>query len=251
VRVLIVDDEPKARKRMIRLLSAHSGIEIVGEAGDGPTALEMIETSRPDLVLLDIQMPEMSGFDLLEEIPPGKFPLVVFVTAYDQYAIKAFDVNAVDYLLKPVTPERLAKTLERVSRTSSAREAASGADQIRRLADTFLAGRRRTLERVLGRRGGKLQVVPVSAVEVFSAEGELVFASCPQGRLLTNYTLKALENRLDQDRFVRVHKSSIINLDHLRELDIRATGGAVARLASGLTVDVSRRFVSNLRERLS
>jgi len=251
VRVLIVDDEPKARKRLIRLLGEHPGVDVIGEAGDGLNALEQIQASHPDLVLLDIQMPEMTGFDVLEEIPENEMPLVVFVTAYDQYAIRAFDVNAVDYLLKPVSPERLAKALGRVSEAASRLDSSMAADQIRRLADSVFGSRRRTLERVVGRRGGKLQVLQVGAVEVLAAEDELVFACAAQGRLLTNYTLKALESRLDPDRFVRVHKSYIINLDHLKEVEMHANGGGLARLTSGLTVEVGRRFVPTLRERLS
>jgi len=229
---------------MIRLLGEHPQVDVIGEAGDGLTALEQIQTARPDLVLLDIQMPEMNGFDLLEEIPEPEMPLVVFGTAYDQYAIKAFEVNAVDYLLKPVTPERLGRALSRAAETTARRDSSLAADQIRRLADTVFAGRNRTLERVVGRRAGKLQVLPVSAVEVFAAEDQLVFACSPSGRLLTNYTLKSLENRLDPDRFVRVHKSYIINLDHLKEVEIHPKGGALARLTSGLSVEVGRRFVS-------
>lgn len=241
MRVLIVDDERRARERLARLLAPLPEIEVAGEAADGLAALEAIGALRPDAVFLDIQMPGLDGFEVLRAIPEPRRPLVVFVTAYDQYALQAFEVSAVDYLLKPVEEERLMRAVARL------REQASR-DGVARLLTAL--GKARPLERVVGKRLHRLRVLPVETVEAFVADGELVFAVTADGRFLVERTLRDLEAGLDPDRFARVHKQAIVNLAKLAELEPIVKGGATARLAGGEVIEISRRYAQGLRQKL-
>ena len=241
MKTLIVDDERRARERLSRMLEAFGDVEIVGEAGDGVEALERISALRPDVVFLDIQMPGLSGFDVLAELPAERMPLVAFVTAYDQYALRAFEVSAVDYLMKPVEEERLARAVARL-RNRSARD---GVERL--LAE--LRGRKR-LERVVGKRLQKLYVLETEAIEAFVSEGELVFAVTVDGRFVVERTLRDLEAALDPERFARVHKQAIVNLGAVKVLEPVVKGGASARLACGQVVEISRRYAVELRDRL-
>lgn len=236
MRVLIVDDERPARNRLSRLLSAQDGVEIVGEAETGLAGLEMIDQHKPDVVLLDVQMPELTGIEVAQELHGPDIPLIIFVTAYDRYALQAFEVSAVDYLLKPVATDRLAKALAKASRMIDARAGVTGTlDQLRRLTEALAQSPRTRLQRIVGRRGQRMYLLPLENVQAFVAEDELVFALTAEGRHLVNHTLKDLETKLDRERFVRVHKQTIVNL---------------ARLAGGTTVDISRRYAVALREKL-
>ncbi|HEY2018874.1 MAG TPA: LytTR family DNA-binding domain-containing protein [Bryobacteraceae bacterium] len=251
MRVLLVDDEAPARNRLRRMISEVAGVEVAGEAENGVQALEQIEALHPDLMLLDIQMPLLGGFDLLDELRGAASPLVIFVTSYDQYALQAFEVSAVDYLLKPVSQERLAKALARARQSLDARAAAEVTrQQIERLASALSSQPRPAFERIVGRRGTRMLLIAVNDIQAFVADHELVFAILPEGRLLVNYTLRDLEARLDPERFARVHKQTIVNLNHVVELDPILKGGAVARLRGGTTVEISRRYALGLRERL-
>ncbi len=249
MRILIVDDELPARRRLRRLLKeVAEGEEIAGEAANGVEALEKIQELRPDLVLLDIQMPELGGLDLVRELGGGDGPAIVFVTSYDQYALEAFDVSAADYLLKPVSAERLDKALQKVRQRRQS--GAVTADAIARLTAALATRPSPALERIVGHRGTKVVLLPAETIQAFIAEDELVFAVTAAGRVLVNHTLRDLEARLDTNRFARVHKQTIVNLDHVLELDPISKGGASARLACGLIVEISRRYAVGLRERL-
>jgi two-component system LytT family response regulator len=251
-KVLIVDDEPRARNRLARLMRSFKGINLCEPAGNGAEALEMIEREHPDLVFLDVQMPGLDGFEVVNELRGESRPLIVFVTAYDQYALRAFEVSAVDYLLKPVAEERLRQALakaEKVLKSSSA--AVEGtAKQYQRMAAAFAAMRPGYLQRVVGRRAQRICILPVSDIQAFLAEDELVFAVPAQGRVLLNRTLKELESRLDPDQFVRAHRQSIVSIAHVSEIELLANGGALARLRSGLGVSISRRHAASLKEKL-
>jgi len=253
MKVLIVDDEPRARNRLARLLRPMKGIEICGQAQDGVEALEAIERENPEVVFLDVQMPGLDGFEVVNELRGKQLPLIIFVTAYEQYALKAFEVSAVDYLLKPISEERLRQALaktERVLRSNPAALTEVTAEQLRRLAVALATARPAYLQRVVGRRGQKISILPVSDIQAFLSEDELVFALLPQGRLLINRTLKELETQLDPDQFVRVHKQSIVGLSHVAEIEPMASGGALARLRCGLSVSISRRYTGSLKEKL-
>jgi two-component system LytT family response regulator len=239
--VLVVDDERRARERLIRILKTIPGVETVEEAANGVSALDMIAARRPDAVFLDVHMPGLTGFDVLSELPAGKRPLVVFVTAHDQYAMQAFDVSAVDYLLKPVTPNRVARALERLrDRDAQGR--------LTRLAAHV--ERTRPLERIVGKVGQQIHVVQTDGVEAFVADGEAVYAVTRQGRYVIDRALERLESVLDGTRFIRVHRRAIVNLDKVSLVEPIHKGGATARLQCGYTVAISRRFVGALRRTL-
>jgi two-component system LytT family response regulator len=241
MRVLIVDDERRARDRLVRMLAAFPDVEVAGESGDGIAALEAIGATRPDVVFLDVQMPGLSGFDVLAELPAAGRPLVVFVTAYDNYALQAFEVSAVDYLLKPVEEERLARAVAKL-RDQAAR------DGIDRLLATLQKSQ--TLQRIVGKRLQKLHVLALDAIDSFVAEDELVFAVNASGRFLVDRTLRDLEARLDPERFARVHKRAIVNLAKIKEIEPIVKAGASARLESGQTIEISRRYAHELRQKL-
>jgi len=240
-RTIIVDDESDARARLRRLLAGHADqIEIVGEAADGISAVSAIESLSPDLGFLDIEMPGLNGFQLLDSLPRASWPLIVFTTAYDQYAIRAFEVHALDYLLKPVTKDRLGECLQRLA-LLSAELSRSRLDRARR--------EQRPLERLLARSGAKHMIVQVQDVIAFEADDKLVFARTTNGRFVLNVTLKELEERLDSEGFCRVHRQTIIQLRHARELHALAGGHYLLRLSDGSDVEVGRNFSRDFRSR--
>jgi two-component system LytT family response regulator len=241
MRVLVIDDERRARERLSRLLAAFPDVEVAGEAEDGISALEAIGSLRPDAVFLDVQMPGLDGFEVLAELGEDQRPLIIFVTAYDQYALQAFEVNAVDYLMKPVEEDRLARAIGRL------RERASRDGIVRLIA---ALQKPQPLQRIVARKLQKLHVLPVNTVEAFVSDGDLVFALTLDGRFLVDKTLRELEGALDQEQFARVHKGAIINLQRLVVLEPILKGGATARLQSGHIIEISRRYSQPLRQRL-
>ena len=240
MRLLVVDDEAAARARLARLLEAIPRVHITGEAADGLSALDLIGSHRPDAVFLDVQMPGLSGFEVVTALPRSMRPDVVFVTAFDQYALKAFEVSAVDYLVKPVTAERVSEAVARLRRRE-------GHDGVARLSEALGHGPR--LQRVVGKHLQQWHVLPIATVEAFIADQELVFAVTPQGRFLVNRTLRDLEARLDADAFVRIHKQTIVRLAGLVVAQ-DTTGRLTASLPSGLRLAISRRYLATLRRRL-
>lgn len=252
MKVLVVDDERRARRRIISLLGSISGLEVVAEAENGLQAIEMIESKSPDLVLLDVQMPGLSGFEVVAALAREQAPLVIFVTAYDQYAIKAFEVSAVDYLLKPVAPERLESAISKARDIVATRESGAVAlQQIQRLASALeKTAAPASIKRVVGRKARKIVVIPIERIEAFIAEDELVVAITAEGKLLVNHTLKELEEKLDPDQFSRVHKGAIVGLSHIVEIEPMFKGGAIANLKCGVGVDISRRYAVMLKEKL-
>ena len=251
LRVLIVDDEPLARARARRMLDEVGGAEVVGEAGSVAEARAQIAAIRPDLLLLDIQMPREDGFALLEGLEER--PAVVFVTAYDHYAVRAFEENAVDYLLKPFRAERLAEALARARA-----ELARPEELSRRLAamlGSLERGRAEPsapLERFTVRLGARQLILKADEVLWFGAEDKLVFAATATGRHYVNFTLDQLERRLDSRRFVRVHRAAIANLDHAAALRPGFAGTWRLQLkdAARTEVPVSRARARVLKERL-
>ena len=241
MRVLVVDDERPARDRLVRLLSAVTGLELLIPAEDGLAALEAIATHRPDAVFLDVQMPGLNGFEVVGALAPDP-PRIVFVTAYDRFALQAFDVNAVDYLLKPVSEVRLLEAIARLRE----RDAHAG---LARLLTAMQQGP--PLRRIVGKFGNTLHVVPIDTIEAFVSEQELVFAHTATGRFLLNKTLRDLEARLDGATFVRVHKQAIINVDKVDVLESTGAGGTSARLTGGQAIPVSRRYAQPLRRILA
>jgi two-component system LytT family response regulator len=253
MRVLIADDEARARRRLTTMLGKMSEIEICGEAEDGVLALEAIEQENPDVVLLDIQMPGLDGFEVIGELSGPKVPLIIFVTGYDQYAIRAFEESAVDFLLKPVAQERLEQALAKAQRILSKDSAPAGEEalvQIRRLTEALAQGQSSYLKRLVVRRRSRFQVLQVSSIQAFVSEDEQLYAVVERERFMVNQMLKDLEARLDPSCFVRVHKQAMVNLVHLAEIEPIPNGGATAKLAGGFTIDVSRRYVAPLKDQL-
>jgi two-component system LytT family response regulator len=253
MRVLIADDEVRARRRLKEILEGMSGVEICGEAEDGVLTLEAIEREHPDVVLLDVQMPGLDGFEVLRELSGPKVPLIIFVTGYDQYAIRAFEVSAVDFLLKPVSADRLEEALAKAGRILSRDSAFAGEEameQIRRLTEALAKGPSSYVQQLAGRRGAKFRVLPVASIEAFVCEDNQVYAVTGKERFMVNQMMKDLEARLDPQCFARVHRQAVVNLAHLAEIEPAPDGGATASLKSGLSLDVSRRYEAPLKEKL-
>jgi two-component system LytT family response regulator len=235
MRTLIVDDETPARERLKRYLATLEGVDVIGEAQDGVQAVEMIEAQSPELVLLDIQMPGLDGFGVVEALEDP--PAIIFVTAYDQYAIRAFEVHALDYLLKPFSRERLAKAIRR------AREAlAEGQDlsaQLRPLLEG-LAADGQYLTRLAVRDRESIRVLDVDEVDWIGIEDEQVMVHVGDQAYPVRRTLTELEARLDPKRFFRAHRSAIVNLDRVQEIIPWFKGSHILRLTTGAEVDLSR-----------
>jgi two-component system LytT family response regulator len=239
-RALIVDDEREARRRLARLLGEHAAeIEIAGEASDGPSAVDAIQKLEPDVVFLDVEMPGLDGFSVLDSLPREEWPVIIFTTAYGHYAIRAFEVHALDYLLKPITPDRLAECLSRLGETGAAQR--SRLDEARR--------DHRPLERFMARTGSRLIVVHVDDVIAFESEDKLVFARTSEGKFVLNITMKELEGRLDPETFCRVHKQAIVQLSHAREVHALAGGHYLLKLNDGSEVQIGRNYSKQFRER--
>jgi len=244
LRVLIVDDEAPARRKLRAHLEAESNIEVVGEAGSGSEALDAIRGQKPDLVFLDVQMPGMTGLDVIEAVGADRMPAVVFVTAYDEYALEAFEVQAVDYLLKPFSAERFRKALQHAA--ERIRQRASGAESLEPLLARLLGRERRFLERVLVRDGERLFFVPVREILRLSAEGNYVAVRTASATHLVRETLAGLEERLDPECFARVHRSELVNVGFIQEIQPLFHGDYLIVLRNGDRVRLSRRFQSRL-----
>lgn len=243
-RVLIVDDEAPARRRLRAQLAQEKDVLVVGEAGSGDAAVEAIRAQCPDIVFLDVQMPGMNGFEVIEAVGVEAMPAVVFVTAYDEFALDAFEIAAVDYLLKPYTAERLRKALRRALDGKALREA--GHPSLARLLGEGLGRGPGSLERLLVREGERMFFVPAAEIVRLSAEGNYVRIHTRTGSHGLRETLAHLESRLDGRRFVRVHRSEIVNLDFVGEIQKHFHGDLIAVLKNGDAVRVSRRYAARL-----
>jgi two-component system LytT family response regulator len=243
MRVLIVDDESPARERLKRLLADIEGIELIGEAASGIQAVGMIEEEKPDLVLLDIQMPGLDGFEVIEALEDP--PPVIFVTAYDEYAIRAFEVNALDYLLKPFSRERLAKAIRRAQETLA--EERDFAARLGPLLES-LASQGQYLARLAMRDRDRIRVLDVGEVDWIGIEGEQVMVHVGDQVYPVRRTLTELEARLDPACFFRAHRSAIVNLDRVKEVIPWFKGSHKLRLTTGAEVDLSRARARALRK---
>jgi two-component system LytT family response regulator len=235
MKALIVDDEPLARRELRRLLADFPAVDVIGEAGHIDEAQAAIESLAPDLVFLDIQMPGGTGFDLLTRL--DRIPRVVFTTAYDQFAVKAFEVNALDYLLKPIEHERLAMAIGRIHGRAGmpARPASSARDA--------------PLDQLFIKDGPRCWFVPLREVSLLSAEGNYVRLHWGKERPLLGRSLAALEARLDPARFFRANRAQVINLDFIRNVEPGDGGRLYVLLADGPEIEVSRRQAREFRAR--
>ena len=241
LRVIVVDDEALARTLLRELLAAHPDIEIIGECGNGFEAVKAVTEKKPDLILLDIQMPKLDGFDVLELI--GTDVPVIFVTAYDQYAIKAFQVHAVDYLLKPFGAERLADALARARARIGAREPLPAKALV-----SEARAARSPLERILIRDKADVHVIPVAKIDYFESQDDYVSLKVGDKTLLKEQTLSELEQLLDPGRFVRIHRRYLLNVARLAKIEQSVTDSRVAVLQDGTEIPISRSGYAKLRE---
>jgi two-component system LytT family response regulator len=241
IRVLIVDDEPIARRGVRQQLRGEADVEIVGECGDGAAAIDAITGLAPDLVFLDIQMPEVGGFDVVEAIGVARMPAVVFVTAYDEHALRAFDVHAVDYVLKPIDRHRFRTAVERARRRlvhapgQLDRRIAAALGELGRPAHDYA-------KRLAIKGDGRVILVDVDEVERLEAAGNYVEVHSGARQHLVRETMASLEARLDPSRFVRISRSSIVSTDRVRELQPMFNGDFVVVLHDGTKVAGSRRY---------
>jgi two-component system, LytTR family, response regulator len=249
LRVILVDDEPLARRLLAEYLATDPQIEIVAECANGFEAVEAVAETNPDLLFLDIQMPRLDGFEVLELL--GGEPAVIFVTAYDEFALRAFEVHAVDYLLKPFTAERLREAVVRARTRLLSSHATSGPrvspekalyDEVRR--------QRQPLSRILIRDGERVHVLPVDSVDYFKADGDYVQVVSGNQRLLKQETLSELETLLDRQRFVRIHRSVILNVDRMDKIEPNTKDSRIVILRDGTNLPVSRAGYGRLRELL-
>jgi DNA-binding LytR/AlgR family response regulator len=243
MRTLVVDDEGPARERLKRLLASLEDVEVVGEAGDGVQAVEMIEAQAPDLVLLDIQMPGLDGFGVVEALEDP--PAIIFVTAYEQYAIRAFEVHALDYLLKPFSRERLARAIHRAQVALAEGQDLSA--QLRPLLEG-LAAEGQYLSRLAVRDRECIRVLDADDVDWIGIEDEQVLVHVGDQAYPIRRTLTELEGRLDPNRFFRAHRSAIVNLDRVQEVIPWFKGSHILRLTTGAEVDLSRAQARALRK---
>jgi two-component system, LytTR family, response regulator len=252
VRVMIADDERPARSFLAALLRSFEDVKLIGEAEDGAEAVELIERERPDLALLDLQMPDIDGLGVVRLLKKSRMPLIAFVTAYDEYAVRAFELNAVDYLLKPIDKNRLRETLnraqERLERSDLRIESAARVDAA---VESYDAARRAApLERIPVRQRDEIVIIPVREIASVVAEREVLRITTAQNQTYTiAYRLKDLEARLDPSQFVRISRGALANLEMLRRVSPLPGGTYVATLSNGQYLNISRLQGRILRER--
>ena len=249
IRVLIADDEPLARERLRTLLAGEEWLEIIAESQNGVEAVESILRKRPDLVFLDIQMPGATGFEVIEAVGPERMPLVVFVTAFDKYALRAFDVHALDYLLKPFDRPRFLQSLER-AREAVRRRREGRLDERLTALLAHLDTSQRYLRRVLVKTGSRTVLLRTSEIDWIESAGNYVRLHVGRDRHLLRETMAALEEKLDPEQFLRIHRSTMVNLERVRELEPYFHGDQVLRLADGTKLTLSRTYRDRLQERL-
>jgi two-component system, LytTR family, response regulator len=252
LRVVIADDERPARSFLAAMLRGYEDVNLVGEAENGAEAVELIEREHPDLALLDLQMPMIDGLGVVRLLKKSRRPLIVFVTAYDEYAVRAFELNAVDYLLKPVDGARLREAInraqERLDRADLPIEAAARVDAA---AEAYEATRPPILERIPVRQKDEIVIVPVREIASIVAEGEILRLTTAQNETYTIvYRLKDLETRLDPALFVRLGRGTLANLEMLRRVSAMPGGTYVATLSNGQQLNISRLQGRLLRDHL-
>jgi two-component system LytT family response regulator len=252
IRALIVDDEPPARENLRVLLEGESGVEIVGERSSGAHAVEAIRSLEPDLVFLDVQMPGMDGFEVIEAVGAERMPIVVFVTAYDRYALQAFEAHALDYLLKPFDDRRFATALGRARERIRERGESDLARRLVSLVEERSGGEpnRRRLTHLTVRERDRVVVLKADDVHRFEAAGDYVTAHVGKKVHLLDDTMKSLEARLDPRRFVRIHRSHIVRVDAIRELHPFFHGDYVVVLSDGTRLRLARGRREALEEAL-
>ncbi|HEV2207145.1 MAG TPA: LytTR family DNA-binding domain-containing protein [Verrucomicrobiae bacterium] len=239
LRILIVDDEPLARERIRSLLQGEPEIEIVAECANGQQAVQAVEAHRPGLMFLDVQMPEMGGFEVLRAIPPERLPLVIFVTAYDQHALKAFEVHALDYLLKPFKQSRFKQALSHAREVLAQRGGAGVSRELLALLEQVRPGPG-WLVRIPVREGERVQFIKTSQIEYIESAGNYVVLHAGKANHVVRETLTALETRLNPRQFLRISRSALVNMDQIKEVQPLFKGEHAVRLHNGKQLTMTR-----------
>jgi two-component system LytT family response regulator len=259
IRVLVVDDEPLARERLLDLLAHEPGVEVVGTADNGAAAVEAIRTRQPDLVFLDVQMPGKTGLDVVREVGADAMPATIFVTAFDQYALRAFELAALDYLVKPFDDERFEHAVVRARRLIELRQMGKLREQLLAVLQHGGAGEPRAqtanaessyLERIAVEMRGKVRVVPVEQIDYITASGPYAELHTGDRTHIIRETMQTLEERLDPRQFIRIHRSAIVRLGLVDTLLRGAGGDYEVQLKGGLRLPVSRSRREELERRL-
>jgi DNA-binding LytR/AlgR family response regulator len=247
LRALIVDDEPIAREVLRDELAAYSDVEVVGEAENGPEAVARIAELRPDVVLLDLQMPGFGGFEVIRRLPSGALPFVVIVTAYDQHAVRAFEAGALDYLLKPVSQQRLEKAIERARALRGNKPRI--AESLARISEAASPGAAKA-RKVVGKSGDEYYLLDLDDVLAFQAEREIVWIFTGKQRYTATQPLRLIEERLRGTVFQRVHRNALVNVNHVRKMTPLTSQRWMLTLSNGQELIVSKRLAAEVRELL-
>ncbi len=247
IRVLVVDDEPLARRGIRQLLDSETDFEIVGECKNGREAVSALEKLSPELIFLDIQMPLLDGFSFIEKVGAQNLPEIVFVTAYDEYAIRAFEINALDYLLKPVDLERFQKTLERVREQIKNKQPRQMEQKLAALLENLkLPESEKYLERIAIKENGRVTFLNIDEILWISSEGNYVGLHTKGETHLLRETMDAIERKLDSRKFLRLRRSTIVRIEQIKELYPLFNGEFEVVLKSGAKLSSSRRYRQNL-----
>ena len=249
IKVLVVDDEPLARERLTTLLSNEPDVALVGPARDGEEAITAIHDETPDLVFLDVQMPQMNGFDVIDAVGSDKMPLVIFVTAYDQHALKAFQVRALDYLLKPFDRERFTDALQRARKQLEREETGDLGRRLLALVKDLRRDQPRS-DRLVVKSGGRLFFLRTDEIDWVEAAGNYVRLHVGTASHLLRETMNAIEGRLDPEKFFRIHRSRIVNMERIQELQPWLNGEYAVLLRTGTRLTLSRGYREKLQDRL-
>lgn len=250
IRTILIDDEPLAREKVRTLLADELDIEVIGECRDGREAVEKIESEKPDLIFLDVQMPEMDGFEVLENLEAEHLPTVVFTTAFDQYALKAFDVHAVDYLLKPFNRARLKEAVERARQTVQRRQAGDVREQLMALLKEVGKDRPQYPERLVIKSSGRVIFLKAEEIDWVDAAGNYVRIHAGGESHMLRETMGRLEERLDPSRFIRIHRSTIVHVERIKELQQQFHGDYLVVLKGGQRLTLSRSYRDKIQDLL-
>ena len=245
IRALIVDDEPLARERIRTLLKDEPELEIVSESANGSEAVRDIQRLAPDLVFLDVQMPELTGFEVLDRLDPARMPVIVFVTAYDQYALRAFEVCALDYLLKPFDRERFGRALARARSELNRRQAGQMNKRVLKLL-TELGSGKKHLEKLMIRAGGRVFFLRAEEIDWIEAAGNYVRLHAGKEAYLYRETMSKLEAQLNPERFARIHRSAMVNVERIKEMQPWFRGDYVIVLRDNQKLMLSRTYRGRL-----
>jgi two-component system LytT family response regulator len=259
VRALIVDDEGLARRRIRRLLSAHKSVEVVGECSGGAAAVEAIAKEKPDLLFLDVQMPDLDGFAVLAKLEEDALPAVIFVTAYDQYALRAFEACAIDYLVKPYAPQRFAQAVDRALRWIDSGTRADNDERLRRLLrevlnrdqpDRSTPAESPSFDRFVVKRNERTQFVRAEEVDWIESDGNYIKLHVGSASHVVRSTISACEEQMDPRRFVRVHRRYLVNMDRIKEIQPWFGGDSVIMMQNGQQLRLSRNYREHFQSRM-